>query len=114
MELGKTIKSIRKKMSMSLAELSELSGVSSTTLTRIENGQRLPHSSIVRKIANGLNVPEPILYLLSIEDGDISNKTAYKMLYPTIKQMLYTMSDIESSWFKGVPAKNYFKKTISK
>lgn len=47
---------IRQKRTLTLAELAEGSGVSVSSLSRIEHGQVLPHLEAVRRLTGWLNL----------------------------------------------------------
>lgn len=61
-ELGKKIKSIRKKNNITLVQLSELSGISQSYLSRIENGKHDPTFSVLLQIARALQIQVGMLY----------------------------------------------------
>lgn len=60
--LGKKIKSLRKKNNITLTRLSELSGVSQGYLSRIENGKHEPTFSVLLQIARALQIQIGMLY----------------------------------------------------
>ncbi len=60
--LGKKIKSLRKKNNITLTRLSELSGVSQGYLSRIENGKHDPTFSVLLQIARALKIQIGMLY----------------------------------------------------
>ncbi|MBQ0004815.1 MAG: cupin domain-containing protein [Clostridiales bacterium] len=70
-EIGKKLKSLRKKSGLSLASLSELSGVSTGLLSQIERGMVAPSVVTLSHIANALKVD--IAYFFS------SQTTAYSL-----------------------------------
>ncbi|GGE81771.1 helix-turn-helix domain-containing protein [Mycetocola zhadangensis] len=54
--IGPRLKSWREKRSMTLAELSETTGISSSTLSRLEAGKRAPNLELVIPIARALRL----------------------------------------------------------
>lgn len=54
--IGPRLKSWRQKRSMTLAELSEATGISSSTLSRLEAGKRAPNLELVVPIAHALRL----------------------------------------------------------
>ncbi|MFP7761501.1 helix-turn-helix domain-containing protein [Marisediminicola sp. LYQ85] len=54
--IGPRLKSWREKRSMTLAELSETTGISSSTLSRLEAGKRAPNLELVVPIARALRL----------------------------------------------------------
>ena len=65
---GKIIKEQRKRLSLSLDQLSKLSGVSVAHLGRIEQGKRIPSTRIIQKIAEPLGFD---LYELLVMTGHL-------------------------------------------
>ena len=60
--IGKILKQRRLMMMLTLVQLAAASGVSSSYLGRIENGQRSPSAYILRKIAKPLGFEESELF----------------------------------------------------
>ena len=54
--IGPRLKSWREKRSMTLAELSETTGISSSTLSRLEAGKRAPNLELVVPVARALRL----------------------------------------------------------
>lgn len=50
------LRELREEAILTVRELSELSGVSEDTITKIENGHRVARPSTIRKLAKGLGV----------------------------------------------------------
>ncbi len=63
--LGVILKQQRLRMPLTLRELTDLSGVSSSHLGRIERGERFPSGSILRRIAKPLGFEEEELFTLA-------------------------------------------------
>ena len=63
--LGVILKQQRLRISLTLQELTELSGVSASHLGRIERGERFPSASILRRIAKPLDFEEDELFTLA-------------------------------------------------
>jgi transcriptional regulator with XRE-family HTH domain len=63
--LGLLLKQQRLRIPLTLRELTELSGVSSSHLGRVERGERFPSASILRKIAKPLGFEEDELFTLA-------------------------------------------------
>jgi len=63
--LGKILKQQRISIPMTLQELANASGVSSSHLGRIERGERFPSAHILRKIAKPLGFDEDELFTLA-------------------------------------------------
>ncbi|OXM86282.1 helix-turn-helix domain-containing protein [Paenibacillus rigui] len=67
LQIGVALKKFRKEKSMSLDDLSELTGVSKLTLGNIERGETNPTLGIIWKISKGISLP--ILALFKSEDS---------------------------------------------
>jgi transcriptional regulator with XRE-family HTH domain len=63
--LGVIVKRQRKRLGLTLVDLSKKSGVSVSHLGRIENAQRYPSTSVLRKIAKPLSLDEKELFNLA-------------------------------------------------
>ena len=63
--LGKILKQQRLRMSLTLRELTDLSGVSASHLGRVERGDRFPSASVLRRIAKPLAFEEDELFTLA-------------------------------------------------
>jgi len=64
-DLGKTIKQQRAAVPLTLQQLSSMSGVSASHLSRIEAGDRFPSARVLRKIAKPLGFAEDELFTLA-------------------------------------------------
>jgi transcriptional regulator with XRE-family HTH domain len=94
-DLGKIIKQQRITTPLTLQELAEESGVSSSHLGRIERGERFPSARILRKIAKPLGFDEDELFTLAgfltpQESGVRENPTSYssRQLDPYVAKIL--------------------------
>jgi transcriptional regulator with XRE-family HTH domain len=56
LDVGRQIRSLRKRKGLSLLALSEQSGLSPNAISRIERGENSPTVSSLRRLANGLEV----------------------------------------------------------
>lgn len=90
MNLGATIKNIRKKKRQTQSEFASACGISQTYLSQIENNQREPNLSTLKIISNELNVPLPILFFLSLNIDDIqqSKREAFEIISPSVKSLV--------------------------
>jgi transcriptional regulator with XRE-family HTH domain len=94
-DLGKIIKQQRITTPLTLQELAQASGVSSSHLGRIERGERFPSARILRKIAKPLGFDEDELFTLAgflspQTSGVGENSTSYsaRQLDPYVAKML--------------------------
>jgi transcriptional regulator with XRE-family HTH domain len=56
MNIGEKVKSLRKQSNMSLRELAQITGLSKTTLSDLENGTKNPSLDTVEKIATAFGL----------------------------------------------------------
>jgi transcriptional regulator with XRE-family HTH domain len=90
MNLGVTIKNIRKQKGQTQSEFALACGISQTYLSQIENNQREPNLSTLKIISNELNVPLPILFFLSLNIDDIqqNKREAFEIISPSVKSLV--------------------------
>lgn len=90
MNIGNTIKEIRKRKGFSQQELAKKSEVSQTYLSQIENGERNPTLEVLQKISVALDIPFPVLSFLTLEHTDISEDKieAYKRIEPVVSSLI--------------------------
>lgn len=87
MNIGHAIKQVRTHFGYSQVELSEATGLSQTSISQIESGVKNPSKRTIAAICKEFEIPEAILYVMGMEDTDVpaSRKSAYKQLYPAMK-----------------------------
>lgn len=90
MDLGSTIKHLRKQKGLSQGKLSEMSGISQTYLSQIESNSKSPILSTIQTICDCLNIPMPILFFMSMEKEDVhqNKRKAFETLSPSIKSLI--------------------------
>lgn len=95
MEIGNTIKQLRKDRKLSQEAFAEMCGIKQTTLSQIERNEARPNKDNLKKICDALNMPEVVLYLLSIDENDIpdSKKDEFEKYFPVVKDLLYKLVD---------------------
>lgn len=93
MEIGNTIKELRKKKKLSQTELARLCGISQTSLSQIETDVSRPSRKTLEHICQVLEIPEQLIYLLSLEKEDIPDdkKDLYPKLFPVVKDMMLSL-----------------------
>ncbi|MEH6628089.1 MAG: XRE family transcriptional regulator [Motiliproteus sp.] len=69
MQLGKRVKQIRLSNNLTLEEASRRTGLARSTLSKIENEQISPTFSAVQKLAKGLNIDIPQLFVSAKESN---------------------------------------------
>lgn len=87
-DLGQILKQQRLSVSLTLHQLSSVSGVSGSHLGRIERGNRFPSSRTLRKVAKPLGLDEVELLRLGdyLSDG-ASTDTTFREDYHFIKAL---------------------------
>jgi transcriptional regulator with XRE-family HTH domain len=84
--LGKILKQKRQSVDLTLREISEVSGVSTSHLGRIEKGERFPSADILQRIAGPLGFSESEIFTLA---GYLSsNGEGDKKVVPVEKSQL--------------------------
>lgn len=96
MNLGKAIKTIRKQSGLTQGDLAERTGLSQTSLSKIEGGVT-PSEKSLKKIAEALKVPPSLIYILGMEAGDVAanKKEKFELLFPAIKSLALQIVDME-------------------
>lgn len=92
MNIGSAIKAIRKEANITQEQLSKRTGISQTSLSKIESGAT-PTASNLKKICLELGVAPSIIYILATEEEDIppTSKTKYNLLFPAIKNLIFEL-----------------------
>jgi transcriptional regulator with XRE-family HTH domain len=90
MDLGQTIKSIRKQKGLKQNQFAALCDITPSYLSQIENNNKEPNLSILKVISFHLGIPLPILFFLSLDNDDVNpeKKEAFKMIAPSIKSLV--------------------------
>ena len=88
MNIGKAIKQVRKQVGLTQQELSATTGISQTSISKIEGGAK-PGDKTLKKICTALDVPAAVIYMLALDETDIPNskKSKFKMLFPVITNL---------------------------
>ncbi|MET3291023.1 UNVERIFIED_CONTAM: transcriptional regulator with XRE-family HTH domain [Brevibacillus sp. OAP136] len=74
MDIGSTIRAIRKRKGITIAQLCEGTGLSKGFMSHVENNKTSPSIATLESIANFLNVPLPYLLLAKEERMNIVRK----------------------------------------
>jgi len=99
MNIGQSIKQLRKDLNTRQWELAKNAEISQTYLSQIENGVKKPSTDVLEKIAFELDIPLPILYWYGLEREDIkpSKHKAYMFLKPSIDAMIKQFFTIDKT-----------------
>jgi len=90
MNIGKAIKDLRIEKKLNQTEFANKCGITQTTLSQIETGNKTPNSGTLKRISSFLQIPETVIYLLATDESDIpdSKKKMFQTLFPGIKTLL--------------------------
>ena len=97
MDLGKTIKKIRKQKRQKQRDIAISCGTSQTYLSLIENNLKEPSISMLKLISESLNVPLPILFFLSMTEDDVqaNKREAFQIISPSVKSLVNEFFKVE-------------------
>lgn len=99
MNIGETIKSIRKRKGLSQQELATLSGISQTYLSQIEKSERQsPTIDVLQKISEALDLPYPVLEFLTIDLSKVENRklVAFKKIESALNALIKEYFPLEN------------------
>jgi len=90
MDLGNTIKRMRKQKSLTQVEFATSCGITQTYLSQIENNLKYPNLATLKIIGEKLNIPLPILFFLSMTEEDVEprKRDAFKIISPSIQSLI--------------------------
>ena len=90
MDLGTTIKKLRKQKDMTQEKFATKCDITQTYLSQIENNQKEPNLSTLKKISETLEVPLPIMFYLSLNEEDVApeKRKAFTMIDPSVKSLV--------------------------
>ena len=72
MNISKALKLCRTQRSLTKVKLSELSGLSPSYLSLLEQGKRDPNLSTVNSLCTALNIPASIFMFLASDSNDLN------------------------------------------
>ena len=82
-ELGRSVKRRREELQLSLRDLADESGVSASTLSRIENGTGKPDADNIARLTNWLDMPMDRILGGRHPDSEDSKPVVYFAREPT-------------------------------
>lgn len=90
MDLGTTLKNLRKQRGQTQQEFATQCGITQTYLSQIESNQKEPNLSTLKSISDKMKVPLPIIFFLSMTEDDIhpSKRKAFGIVNPSVKSMV--------------------------
>lgn len=89
MDIGTTIKGIRKGMNQNQHEFAQGVGITQTTLSHIERNKHAPNGSTIKKISNYSNIPVPLILMNSVEESDIAEnrRDRFNSMWPAVMDL---------------------------
>lgn len=90
MNIGKSIKELRKRNNLTQVNFAKAIGVTGSYVSLIESGKKKPSLDVLEKISKALSTPLPVIFWFSVETTDIKEekKEAYKILKHSIDRLI--------------------------
>mgnify|MGYP000333152946 CR=1 FL=1 len=90
MDIGITIKELRKEKGLSQGDLASKIGITGPSLSQIETGNSKPKKSTLSKICDELQITPELLYLLSLSEENVveGKQNLYKSIYPQVREWM--------------------------
>ncbi len=97
MNIGETLRRLRKRKGLSQQELAEQANISRTYISQIESGESNPTIDTIESLGKVLDIPFPIISFLSLDINTIpeNKREDYRKIEPAI------MSMVEDFFFAG-------------
>ena len=91
MDLGTTIKKLRKQRELTQEAFAEKCEITQTYLSQIENNQKEPNLSVLKKISEQLDIPLPIIFYLSLNEEDVpeEKRKAFQLVSPSVNSLVH-------------------------
>lgn len=90
MNIGETIKLLRKEKNIKQLDLAASCGISQTYLSQIEKGRKVPALDILEKISAALGLPFAVLSFLSLDSNALpeNKREVYGKFQPVISGLI--------------------------
>lgn len=91
MNIGIVLKRIREGKGLSQLQLSEITGIPNTMISRFENGKQRPSIKHLDKLANAFELPSSCIVFLGLDVNDIKDDTkreAFEGIHNTMKRLI--------------------------
>lgn len=90
MDLGLAVRTLRKSKGLTQGNFCEMVGITQSYLSQVENGNKEPSIDVVKKIADALGTPMPVLFWFTLteEDVDESKVEVFKLLKPSVDSLV--------------------------
>lgn len=89
--IGKIIRKFRKDKKMTMKDVSKKSKVTVVHISHVERGITNPSLRTLENIAKGLGTNVAVLFMLSIDRDDVSDKERYDFVMPQIKELILSL-----------------------
>jgi transcriptional regulator with XRE-family HTH domain len=96
MTIGESIRIVRSRRGFRQKEVAKRVGVTQSLLSRIENGRRDPNVSLVGRIAEAMEVPPQLIFLMACE-----LKPEYRDYRPALQRLSLSMLELLDSVLKA-------------
>ncbi len=99
MNLGLAIQRLRKEAGFSQTKFAKACNITQTYLSLIENNVKEPNLSTLRKVAEKLHIPLPVMFFMALDENDVQKekRSAYNLLAPSIHSMIAEFFSIHPS-----------------
>ncbi len=87
---GKIIKLFRKNLYLTQVELAERCGITPEYLSKIENGAKTPSMELMKDICQVIDIPLPLVLLLSIDDDQLGKVSGNGFVLKPIVETILT------------------------
>lgn len=90
MNLGQSIKTVRKNKGFKQKDFCTKVGITQSYLSSIENGKKKPSIEVLEKIANTVNIPIPVLFWFTVTENDVDKRKLemFKLLKPSVDKLI--------------------------
>lgn len=90
MNLGRTIKTFRKRKGIRQGDLANACSITQSYLSNIEGNHREPTLTTLQSICTELDVPMPVLFFLAMDEEDVNadRRELFNSIGPTMQQAL--------------------------
>jgi len=90
MDLGKSVKTVRKNKGYNQEQFCKLVGITQSYLSGIENNKRKPSTEVLEKIADTVNMTLPVLFWFAVEEKDVHNTKLemFRLFKPSIDKLI--------------------------
>lgn len=97
MKIGELISERIKKLNISQKKLSEVIGVSETSMSQIIKGRFNPSEKTLSDISGVIKIPVPVMWYLCIDESDVAKEKieVFRMLQPAMVKFICDIFDVD-------------------